>query len=136
MFLEPVLGMSASAAIIKLVSNLYPFALEAHNTREAWGIPLIVLQDFAAATRQQPVLVRRPRDRLDSGGVLVEAEHGARRVRRPDVQLVVVAARRELLPVAGREGSAREFEGESLGGGVRDSLRSARLQLQIGRAHV
>ena len=55
----------------------------------------------AAARCEQAVLVRRPGDGLDRGGVLIKAQDWRRRVRRPDVQLVVVAARRKLLPVEG-----------------------------------
>ena len=57
-----------------------------------------------AARRQQASLVRRPRERLDGGGVLAEAPQrrpGAARARRPDGHRVVVAAAGQLR-VAGR----------------------------------
>mmetsp|Transcript_35135 Transcript_35135/g.92252 ORF Transcript_35135/g.92252 Transcript_35135/m.92252 type:complete len:214 (-) Transcript_35135:510-1151(-) len=45
--------------------------------------------------------MRGPRDSLDGGRVLVEAQERRRRVRRPDIELVVVAARGKLLAVEG-----------------------------------
>jgi hypothetical protein len=55
----------------------------------------------ATAGGEQPVLVRRPRDRLDRGLVLLELDEGVLGVQVPDEELVVVAAGGELLVVVG-----------------------------------
>ena len=79
----------------------------------------------AAAADQQAVLVRRPRDGLDGGLVLREAQHRLRAVLVPHKELVVVAAAGELAVVGGPAQAAdlrtRQRYGEGMG--VRGRVR-------------
>ena len=56
---------------------------------------------FLTSAGKESVVVRRPRDRLDSGDVLGKGVDGVQRLQVPHEQLVVVAAGGEVLVVGG-----------------------------------